>query len=139
MTTLFQIYRDSIKSLIESPGNFPAIVETSTVRAFTREDGAVLVLHSGKEVIVDEAMPRVTRVRELLCSVHTRGEDGEDVAEAIFEALQPIVMGYTEEGIVQIDEFGTDEPKFVPGDLTRALVTKRFRITYQTLSDSLAQ
>ena len=138
MTTLFQTYRDGIKAAVAATAGFPAQVETSTLRAFTRDD-LVLVLHPGKEVIADEAWPRVNRVRELLCSVHASGEDREDLAEQVFEALQPIVMGYDADGIVQIEEFGTDEPRYASGDQARMLLTKRFRIVYQTDSDSLSQ
>lgn len=139
MTTLFQGYRDGIVAALRAVPVFPAEVETSTLRAFTRDDDAVLVLHPGKEVVADGAWPRAERIRELLCSVHAAGDDREDVAEAVFEALQPIVMRYTAPGIVQIDEFGTDEPRFTSGDQARMLVTKRFRITYQTDADSLTQ
>lgn len=137
MTTLFQTYRDSIADALVAQAGFPAEVETSTLRAFTRNE-TVLVLHPGKEVVADGAWPRVERIRELLCSVHASGEDREDVAERVFEALQPIVMGFQGPGIVQIDEFGTDEPRFASGDQSRMLVTKRFRITYQTDADSLS-
>lgn len=137
MTTLFQTYRDGIKSALEAAA-VPAEIETSTLRAFTRAE-TVLVLHAGKEVVADGAWPRVERIRELLCSVHVAGDNREDLAEAIFEALQPIVMGYSADGIVQIDEFGTDEPRFTSGDQARMLVTKRFRITYQTDAHSLSQ
>lgn len=137
MTTLFQLYRDGIRDALLDAADFPAEVETSTLRAFTRDE-VVVVLHAGKEVVVVEAFPRVTRVRELLCSVHAGGEDREDQAEQVFEALQPIVMGFSSDGIVQIEEFGTDEPRFAGGDQARMLLTKRFRITYQTDSDSLS-
>lgn len=139
MTTLFQVYRDGILAAIQAAPNFPALVETSTLRAFTRDEPSVLVLHTGKEVVSGEAAwPTSTRIRELLCSAQTAGEAREDFAEAIFEALQPIVMQFSAPGIVQIDEFGTDEPKFTSGDLPRMLMTKRFRITYQTQADSLS-
>lgn len=138
MTTLFQTYRDGIRAAISSVPGFPAEVETSTLRAFTRDE-TVLVLHAGKEVVVEESFPRVTRIRELLCSVHASGADREDDAESVFEALHPIIMRYEAAGIVQIDEFGTDEPRFTAGDQARMLLTKRYRITYQTISDSLSQ
>lgn len=138
MTTLFQKYCDGIRTALEAISDFPAEIETSTLRAFTRSEAA-LVLHAGKEIVVDGSWPRVTRVRELLCSVHTAGEAREDEAEAIFEALQPVVMQYEDEGIVQIEEFGTDESRFASADSARMLTTKRFRITYQTDADSLTQ
>lgn len=140
MTTAFQTYRDGIKDSIEASAGFPAEVSTSTVRAFTRDEDKVLVLHAGREVIApDGAWPRVIRIRELLCSVHTAGADRDDYAEAVFEALQPIVMQYAAPGLVKVEEFGTDEPKYLQGDLARMITTKRFRLTYQTEENSLKQ
>ena len=139
MTTLLQTYVDALYQSVDSSPDFPAVTEKSTLRAFRREDPLMLVIHLGKEgVSPDSRWPRATRIRELLCTAHTAGADRDDACEAIFEALQPIVMGFSADGLVMIEEFGTDEPKYVQGDLDRMMVTKRFRITYQTMDDSLA-
>ena len=86
----------------------------------------------GAESIQELLSPRVTRVREIHLIVHTCGDDHLQLAEEVFEAAQPIVMGYSGPNMVSIVEFGTDEPKYANGDLRRQVVTKRYRITYQT-------
>lgn len=139
MTTLYQTFRNGIKAaLIATPG-LGAQVETSTLRAFTRSETA-LVLHSGKEFVSDDGpIGCATRVRELLCSAQTAGDARDDVAESIFEAALPVILGYAAAGLVSIQETGTDEPKYVPGDLGRMIVTKRFLLTYQTRENSLSE
>jgi len=139
MTTRLQSYIDTLYAAVEAAPGFPAMVERSTLRAFSRKEPAMLVIHPGKELVLpDSPWPMATRVRELLCTAHTAGADRDDASDAIFEALQPIVMGLAAPSIVQVEEFGTDEPKYVQGDLDRMAVTRRFRITYQTMADSLA-
>lgn len=138
MTTRYQTYRDGIKAALLAATGLGAQVETSTLRAFTRNE-TVLVLHSGKEIVSDEGpIGRATRMRELLCSVQTAGESRDDVAESVFAVALPIVLGYSAEGLVSLREMGTDDPKYVSGDLARMIVTKRFLLTYQTLEDSLS-
>jgi len=139
MTTRLQRYVDELYAVVEQVDGFPAAVERSTLRAFRRDEHPMLVIHQGREVISpDSAWPRSTRVRELLCTVHTAGAERDTSSEEVFEALQPIVIGYVADGLVQIEELGTDEPKYLQGDLDRMAVTKRFRLTYQTLDDSLS-
>lgn len=139
MTTRLQEYINGLYQAVEAKADFPAVAERSTLRAFTRDDPAMLVIHPGREVVSpDSPHPMATRIRELLFTAHTSGADRDDASESIFEALQPLVMGFTAPDIVQIEEFGTDEPKYVQGDRDRMAVTKRFRITYQTMADSLA-
>lgn len=139
MTTRLQGYIDALYAAVDAAPGFPASTERSTLRAFSRDEPAMLVIHQGKEVVLpDSPWPMATRVRELLCTAHTAGADRDDASEAIFEALQPIVMNLTAVSLVLIEEFGTDEPKYMQGDLDRMAVTKRFRLTYQTMADSLA-
>lgn len=139
MTTRLQSYIDALYAAIEADPDFPAETERSTLRAFRRQDAAMLVIHRGREGISpDSALPRVTRVRELLFTAHTAGDGRDEASEAIFAALQPLVMRFSADALVQVEEYGTDEPKYVQGDLDRMAVTKRFRFTYQTMDDSLA-
>lgn len=138
MTTLVQRYLDGLYAAIESMPDFPALTERSTLRAFKRDDGPMIVIHLGKEAVLEGPWPRSNRAREVLCTAHTAGEDREDQSEAVFEALQPIVMGFTADNLVQVEEIGTDEPKYAQADLNRMAVTKRFYFTYQTAADSLS-
>lgn len=139
MTTRLQSYIDALYSAVETTPGFPAKTERSTLRAFKREEPAMLVIQPGREVVSpDSSWPMSTRIREVLCTAHTAGADRDDASEAIFEALQPIVMNFSAPALVLIEEFGTDEPKYAQADLDRMAVTKRFRITYQTAADSLS-
>lgn len=138
--TLMQSYINALYAAVDQAPGFPAQTERSTLRAFRREDNCMLVIHLGRETVLDDSpWPRSNRAREVLCTVHTRGDDQGALSEATLEALQPIVMGFSADGLVQVEEIGTDEPKFVQADLDRMAVTKRFVFTYQTMADSLAE
>ncbi len=139
MTTLLRTYIDALYAEIETIPDFPARIERSTLRAFRREEYPVVVIHRGAEVISDDSpWPIVTRHRHLLVSVHGAGEDAEEDVETVFEILQPVLSRFAAAGLVQIEEAGTDEPKYAQGDLTRMVVTRRWRLTYQTQQDSLS-
>lgn len=139
MISLAQRYvLDLRQALTEASGaGFPAQVEPSPVRAVSREDPMVVSVQLGAESIQELSTPRVTRLREIHLIVHTCGDDHLELAERVFAAAHPIVMGYAGPNMVSIAEFGTDEPKYANGDLRRQVVTKRYRITYQTDEHSL--
>ncbi|MHA7123441.1 hypothetical protein ACWV16_22365 [Achromobacter xylosoxidans] len=138
MTSLAQRYVGDLRlALAGASEGFPAAVENSPMRAISREDPKVVSVQLGAESIQELLSPRVTRVREIHLIVHTCGDDHLQLAEEVFEAAQPIVMGYSGPNMVSIVEFGTDEPKYANGDLRRQMVTKRYRITYQTDEHSL--
>jgi hypothetical protein len=140
MTTRLLTILDGIYAAVEAVPDFPAGLERSTVRAFTREQSPMLVMHLGREVVSsDSPFPMADRMREILCSVHARGEQPDVEAEGVFEALQPLIMRFTAPGVIQIDEASTDEPKFRGADLSAVIITKRFVVTYRTLADSLSQ
>jgi len=139
MSTLFLEYVKGLRALLRADGSFPAKVEDSPVRASTRDDRQVICLLPGAEDVQLSAVGRSTRVRELLFVMHTSGDEHLDLAEQIAAALHPIVMLFDAPGIVQIAEHGTDEPKYVNGDLARQALTKRYRITYQTDEHSLSE
>lgn len=140
MTTLVQRYIDELVDVIGKTPGFPAAVETSTLRAFTREDYPVLVVHRGKEAISEQSpYHRYTRIRELLFTVHSAGFEREEEAEAVFDVLQPIVMSFSADGLILVEEVGTSEPMFAQGDRDRMAMTKRFIFTYQTEENSLSQ
>lgn len=139
MTTLAQRYIEGMRAALEAAPNFPARVESSPVRAHTRNETAVVSLQLGTESVEGSGTPRVTRSREVHLMVHTAGDEHLALCEGTFEAATPILMQYQAEAIVQIEELRTDEPKYANGDLTRQVVTKRFLVTYQTVDDSLSE
>lgn len=139
MTSLAQQYVLELRLALEgAPGGFPAAVEASPVRAISREDPMVVSVQLGAESVQELSPPRVSRVREIHLIVHTCGDDHLELSERVFEAAHPVVMGYGGPNVVSVAEFGTDEPKFANGDLRRQVVTKRYRITYQTDEHSLS-
>jgi len=138
MTTLFAGYLRGITDAMEASATFPAVVERSPVRAATREEARRICVLPGAESVEGTPLGRATREREILLNVHTAGDDHLELAESVLEAAHPIVMLFRAEGIVSIREFGTDEPKYANGDLSRQVVSKRYRITYQTDEHSLS-
>ncbi|MGV2895048.1 hypothetical protein ACNPPY_04595 [Achromobacter sp. AGC78] len=137
MTTLALTYVQELRAALKVAG-FPAVMEPSPVRAITREDPRVVSVQLGAESVESMAVPRVTRVREIHLIVHTCGDDHLELAEDVFEAAHPLVMGYSGPNVIAVAEFGTDEPKYANGDLRRQVVTRRYRITYQTDEQSLS-
>lgn len=133
LTRLVQGLRDALES---SPG-FPAIVEPSPVRAMTRKDTQTVCVLPGAEAV--DAMPigRSTRARQVHVVVHTAGDDHLELSEAVFAAAHPVLMAFEMDNLVSVEEVGTDEPKYANGDLTRQVVTRRYRVVYQTDEHSL--
>lgn len=139
MTTLAMQYVTGLRAALEAAAGFAATVESSPVRAVARDEPKVISVQLGGESVEDVNTPRATRVREIHVLVHTAGDDHQEMAEEVFEQAHPIIMQYTGPNVVEVAEFGTDEPKYVNGDLRRQVVNKRYRITYQTYEDSLSQ
>ncbi|MHC0506400.1 hypothetical protein [Achromobacter aegrifaciens] len=136
MTTLAMRYVNDLRTALRQELAGAAEVESSPVRAIAREEPRVISVQLGGESVESINTPRVTRVREIHVLVHTAGDDHQAMAEEVFERAHPVVMVYQGPNIVEIAEFGTDEPKYVNGDLRRQVVNKRYRITYQ--SDELS-
>lgn len=132
MTTLAMQYVEDLRAALKAAPGFPAEVESSPVRAVAREAPMVISVQLGGESVESLNSPRVTRVREIHILVHTAGDDHQALAEKVFELAHPVVMAYDGPNVVEVIEFGTDEPKYVNGDLRRQVVNKRYRITYQT-------
>lgn len=138
MTTLAMLYVKELRAALEAAPGFGAVVESSPVRAVTRDESKVISVQLGGESVESVNTPRATRVREIHVLVHTAGDTHQEMAEEVFEQAHPIIMRYAGQNIVQVAEFGTDEPKYVNGDLRRQVVNKRYRITYQTDEHSLS-
>lgn len=136
--TLVEQYIVGIREALRNSQSLPGHVENSPMRAHGRDDPQVINVMPGAEKIVSAATPRVTRSREVHLTVLTAGNEHLELCEAVFEVAHPIVMGFNADGITQIDEIQTDEPRYAGGDLTRQAVTKRYLITYQTLENSLS-
>jgi hypothetical protein len=137
MTTLAMQYVLDLRAALEAAPGFPAEVESSPVRAIARETPMVISVQLGGESVESIHPPRATRVREIHVLVHTAGDDHQAMAENVFEQAHPVVIAYAGPNVVEVAEFGTDEPKYVNGDLRRQVVNKRYRITYQTDEHSL--
>lgn len=139
MKTLLFVYLTGIQSMLREAENFPARVEKSPVRAMRAEDSMVVTVQPGAESVDTASGGRSTRIREIHLVAHTSGDEHLESAEQILGAAHPLIMNYAADGIVAIAEHGTDEPKYANGDLTRQVVTKRYRITYQTDEHSLEE
>lgn len=137
MTTLVQKYINGLRNMLRSADGFPAVIEDSPVRAYKRDE-QVVSLMPGAEKVVGGSHPKVTRQREIHLLVHTSGDEHTSLCELIFEAAHPLIMKFSFENIIQVDEVQTDEPRYANGDMTRQVVTRRYLITYQTFEDSLS-
>lgn len=139
MKTLVQVYIDEISALIESVPELRGKVERSPVRAKDRNASPVITLLPGREKVEEASVATVNRHRELQVLVHTSGDEHMDVSERTFLIIHPIIMGYSADSLVLVQEIGTDDPRYRDGDLTRQVVTRRYLLTYQTADDSLSQ
>lgn len=126
-----------MRDALEASPDFPAAVEPSPVRAMTRQDRKTVCVLPGAEAV--DAMPigMATRARQIHVVVHTAGDDHLELSEEVFSAAHPVVMSFEMDGLVSVEEVGTDEPKYANGDLTRQVVTRRYRVVYQTDEHSL--
>jgi hypothetical protein len=141
--TMVQIYIDELYRRLAAVPSFPAALERSTIRAFTRDEKAVLVIARGaEEVLGGSPFPMADRVREIQCVIHTVDDGDDAVSDSVFVALQPVVMqlaGAGLPGLTDVVEHGTDEPRFVKDKPSRKYVAKRFRLFYRSLQDSLTE
>lgn len=140
MTTRMRGYLDAIYAQLQADPEFPGALEPSTTRIFQADDPATLTLFLDREE-VDEDSPLgvADRVRTVGAVVHAAGESAQDDAEAIFEALQPVVMRLAAPGLVAVREIGTTAPRFPKEAQDRFQVTRFFKFTYRTAEDSLSE
>jgi hypothetical protein len=143
MDSLVKVYVDALYQQLEAVTDFPAALERSTIRAFTRDEKAVLVIARGAEEVLGGApFPMADRVREIQCVIHTVDDGDDTVSDAVFIALQPVVMrlaGAGLPGLTDVVEHGTDEPRFVKDKPSRKYIAKRFRLFYRSQQDSLTE
>lgn len=139
MTTRTALYVKGIRAALGAVGAVPARLESSPVRAATRDAIPMLRVLPGREVVVSGSIGCTARHREVHLWLHTAGDDHLDLAERVFEAAHPIVMAFQASGLVSVEEVGTDEPKYADADLTRQVVVKRYLFIYQTDEHSLSE
>lgn len=137
MTTLVQKYIQGLRNTLRTAEGFPAAIEDSPVRAYKRNE-QIVSLMPGAEKVVGASHPKVTRQREVHLLVHTSGDEHLVLCEQILEAAHPLIMNFSSENLIQVDEVQTDEPRYANGDMTRQVVTRRYLLTYQTFEDSLS-
>lgn len=139
MKNLVAIYIDALLARIESVPSLQGAVERSPVRAHTRDASPVITILPGREKVEEASIARVNRHREVQVLVHTSGNEHMDLCEQTFSLIHPLIMTYTADSLTQIQEIGTDDPRYSNGDLTRQVVTRRYLLSYQTADDSLSQ
>jgi hypothetical protein len=137
MTTRRETFIQAIIAALEGAPGFPAAVERSVTRAFTRQESPVLVVHRGGEDVNDALNTSVYRSCEVLVSVITRSDVPDQVADEIMEAAHPVIMAYRADGIMKILEAGTNAPVFSQADAQACLLTTRYTIQYTTSRRSL--
>ncbi|MBY0237871.1 MAG: hypothetical protein K2X55_01005 [Burkholderiaceae bacterium] len=137
MTTLREVYIEGIIAALEATPGFPAKVERSVNRAFTRQESPVLVVHRGGEDVNDSLNSSVFRACEVLVSVVTRSDVPDQVADEIMEIAHPVIMAYRGDRMMKILEAGTNAPVFSPADSQACLLTTRYNIQYTTARRSL--
>ena len=139
MTTRIRDYLDAIYAKLRANPDFPGELEPSTTAIFEADTPATLTLFLDREEVVEGGPIGVAdRVRTVGAVVHAAGVSAQDDAEAIFEALQPVVMRFQADGLVNIREIGTTAPKFPKEAQDRFQVTRYFQFTYRTADDSLS-
>jgi len=129
MTTRRQRYINELVAALQAAG-VPAEVSTTIDGAFSREEGAVLVLHRGREVPAASASGSTVRECELRISTVTRGDDPEQAADDVMEVVHPILMAFKSTALMMVSEQGTDEPKYADGKV--CLITTHYIMKYAT-------
>lgn len=136
--TLRETFIQALMARFTAAPGFPAAVERSIVKAFDREDGAVIVVHRGGEQDPDNSrLGVIDRVCEILVSVVARGDAPDQLADDVLEVAHPLVMTYAAAGIIDLWEGPTDTPKFSDTNGTAGLITVHYFIKYRTSPTSL--
>lgn len=140
MTTRMRSYLGLIYAQLRADPAFPGELEESTTRIFEADTPATLTLFLDREEVGEDSPLGVAdRVRTVGAVVHAAGVSAQDDAEAIFGALQPVVMRFEAVGLVRVREIGTTAPKFPKEAQDRFQVTRYFQFTYRTAHDSLSE
>ena len=125
-----QLLQGLAEFLAQQPG-FPATVGRSLARAFGADEGSQLVVHRGSESPDLDVDGDGQRYCDVLISVVGRSDDAEVEADAVMEVAHPLVMGYSDPRIVQIEEIKVDEPKYASADYKLCVITTQYRFSYQ--------
>lgn len=119
---------------------FPAKVERSLIRAYTREESPVLVIHRGTETANYETYGVVDRTCEIMVSILIHSQNPEQDADEIMEIVHPAMMGYTNDPNVQIldvTEGMAETPVFAREDRSAVMLTTRYQFKYRTQPNTL--
>lgn len=130
----------NLLALFRDMPDFPAKVERSLIRAYTREESPVLVIHRGTETADYGMYGVVDRTCEIMVSILIRGQNPEQEADEIMEIVHPAMMAYTVDPTVEIldvSEGMTEAPVFAREDRSAVMLTTRYQIKYRTQPNTL--
>ncbi|NML62266.1 hypothetical protein HHL21_14510 [Massilia sp. RP-1-19] len=137
--TLREAYIEGLIADLRAAAGIGAMVERSIVKAFTREEDTVLVVHRGAESQPDNSrLGVIDRTCEILLSIVARGDAPDQLADAVLEVAHPLVMAYRAPRIIDVWEGPTDAPKFSDVGGTAGLITVHYFIRYRSGPNSLS-
>lgn len=136
--TLRESYIQGLIDLLTGTVGFPAGVERSITRAFTREESPVVIVHRGGEDL-ENTLGRITdRHCEILVTVLSRSDVPDADADEVMEIAHPLIMGFTAPGVELVQEVGTNAPLFSNANGQACMLTARYKILYSTDRRSLS-
>ena len=140
MTTKREMYMRDLVALVEADVELQAqgvIVERSIFDAISREEGRVLVISRGRDVMVDDNIGRVTRRCELLLTAVIRASAPDGAADEIFERTHPMVMSFSADDLLGVVEVESDEPRTASSEGGVGVLTMKYTLEYQTATKAL--
>ncbi|KWC82760.1 hypothetical protein WL58_17980 [Burkholderia cepacia] len=140
MTAKRESYVRALVALMEGDAELQAqgvVVERSIFDAISREEGRVLVISRGRDVVVDDNIARVTRRCELLLSAVIRASAPDAAADEIFERTHPIVKSFAADDLLGIVEVESDEPRTASSEGGIGVLTMKYTFEYQTATNAL--
>lgn len=135
--TLRESYIQGLLAALQALPDFPAEVDRSVMKAFGRNEGPVVVVHRGGEIL-EGKLGEVHRTCEILVSVVTRSDVPDQLADEIMELAHPAIMAYRGAGVIEMSELGTNAPEFSQVDKQACLMTTRYGVKYSTSRRSLS-
>lgn len=114
-------------------------VGRSLRKAYSSEDGTMLVVHAGASDPNASMIGVVDRTTEVLLTVVSRSDEPEAEADVVMETAHPIVMAYqtADAAVMDISEGRREEPRYAGDHFAVCLVTTRYTMKYRTQPNNL--
>ncbi|CAG2129145.1 hypothetical protein [Cupriavidus numazuensis] len=103
-----------------------------------RSTRIVVVVHHGADAPEERVVGMMDRHSEVLITVVVRDPEPDQVSESVLELVQPVVMDFVADGLIDVAELQTDSPAYDNAGGIVSARTVHYDLHYRTQRNSLS-